>query len=445
MKLNRKIKNIESKWFEKSTSNYQEINVPINLARNLQLKHNDKVAIKIKSKNSAQTFPARVRYRIKKDGNCFRFQVPKDYQKNLSGRIQIKVIKLQKSTKMNLQNNEIDLARFTADSSNIAGWIDGKSIVIWDKMKYPLIVRRFINALDFAKYLGLYYADGSKTNHYVCCCSTKEIAKLALDTYKKLILNPRYTILLKYKKLNYELDKDIKDRISKYWSGLSTSTSNIEISKYKKTFSEDDKFGMLRFDDSRILSLNLHKWLIKEVLKKGHKNTKILEEFLKGGLLGDGGISTRRKEVFQHIAISSNNQEYYVWEFICKKLGFNYNIKKEKKVDSVYVRFRDYYKSVLLYKNGVFEEYKKRRNKLLNGLKNSVETYIAYQLLKSNFNPISLKGKFGSKTPSFFYVNKGGDLIKNNLVVVKDKNLIATNEGKQFIKDLATLKILEVD
>lgn len=116
-----------------------------------------------------------------------------------------------------------------------------------------------------------------------------------------------------------------------------------------------------RFDDSRILSLNLHKWLIKEVLGLGNRNSKISEEFLKGGLLGDGGVSNRRKEVFQHIAISSNNKEYHVWESICKKLGLNYSIMKYKKVDAVYVRFRDYYNSVQLYKKGLFNEYKKRK------------------------------------------------------------------------------------
>ncbi|MBI3026789.1 hypothetical protein HYY70_01640 [Candidatus Woesearchaeota archaeon] len=65
--------------------------------------------------------------------------------------------------------------------------------------------------------------------------------------------------------------------------------------------------------------------------------------------------------------------------------------------------------------------------------------------MKSNFNPIALSGKFGSKTPSFFYANKGGDLVKNNLVLVKDKAVIPTEKGKEFIKELIDLKILEVD
>ncbi|MBN4049212.1 hypothetical protein JYT91_01200 [archaeon AH-315-M20] len=441
MRLNKKIKNIESKWFEKNISNYQEVYAPIKLARNLNLKHDDKIAVKIKTNNSVYIFPARIRYRIKKDGNCFRFQVPVDIQGYLSGRIQIKIIKLYKPSQINLKEDEIDLADF----SNVAEWIDNKSLVLWDNMKHPLIVSRIVNALDFAKYLGLYYADGGKTSHYSCCCSTKDMSKLVLNYYKKIIRNPRYTIFIVYKKLSKELDQEIIERIVDHWSKLvDISPSDVKLNGYKKTSQHSTKYGILRIDDSRLLTLDIHKWLTKEVLKLGNKNTKILEEFLKGGLLGDGLVSTRRKEAFQYIAISSNSKEYCVWEYICKKLGLDYNIKMDNKADAVYVRFRDYYNSVQLYKNGVFAEYQKRRKKLLKGLKNSVETYIAQQLLRSNFNPIPIKGKFGSVTPSFFYVNKGGDLIKNNLISLENNNVTITNRGKQFIKDLIDLKILEV-
>jgi|TARA_Y100000310_G_C20703661_1_gene832431 hypothetical protein len=446
MKLNNKIKNKESQWFEKNTSNYQEVYIPIEIAKNLELRHYDKIAVEIVDKNSKYIFPARVRYRVKKDGNCFRFQIPKDSQEFLSRKVLVKVTKLEKPSKIILRKNEIDVSKACSDSSNIAAWIDGDSIVLWDNMKYPLIVSRVVNALDFAKYLGLYYADGGKSNHYNCNSSTKEIAKLVLNCYHNFIKNSRYTTFIAYRKLNGELDKDVSRRIKKHWFKLTKiSSSNIKLTGYKKTFKSSTKYGIFRIDDSRLLALNLHKWLIKETLKLGNDNHKILEEFLKGGLIGDGGVSNRRKEAFQHIKIASNSKEYKVWESICRRLGLKYDIKKEEKTDGVYVRFREYYESVQLYKNGIFNEYTKRRNKLLIGLRNSVETYIAKQFLKSNFQPIPIKGKFGSRTPSFFYVNKGGDLVKNNLIFVNNKTVTITDKGKNFVKDLINLEILEDD
>ncbi|MBI3026790.1 hypothetical protein HYY70_01645 [Candidatus Woesearchaeota archaeon] len=49
MKLTNKLKNLENEWFDKNTSNYQEIYVPIEVAKRLQLKHDDKIAAEIKS------------------------------------------------------------------------------------------------------------------------------------------------------------------------------------------------------------------------------------------------------------------------------------------------------------------------------------------------------------------------------------------------------------
>ena len=70
-------------------------------------------------------------------------------------KIFIRIFKLKKPNQIILQSTEIDLAKFPVDSPNIAKWIDRESIVIWDKMKYPLIVKRIVDALDLAKLLGV--------------------------------------------------------------------------------------------------------------------------------------------------------------------------------------------------------------------------------------------------------------------------------------------------
>jgi hypothetical protein len=131
---------------------------------------------------------------------------------------------------------------------------------------------------------------------------------------------------------------------------------------------------IIKKDDSRILSLKLHLWLIEELLKNGTVNRKLLEEFLMGGALGDGGISNRRKEVFQHIFISSNMQEYKIWEKVCTALKIPYRLRTIPKRNSAYLIISNYYVVSDLLHKGLFGEYAKRRIKLIAGLKNRIET-----------------------------------------------------------------------
>ena len=245
--------------------------------------------------------------------------------------------------------------------------------MLWDNTKHPLIVRRSIEAKKIAKYLGLYYADGGKSSHYSCICSTKDITKIMSLGYHNIIANPKYTSSICYRKFYHEDNKIIEKRIKSYWRDIHKDIS-VNIHGLKLTNLWSNEYGEYRMDDSRSLALKIHLWLTEELLKKGNINKSLLEDFFMGGALGDGGVSNRRKEAFQHILISSNKQEYHVWENICINLKIPYQIKVVPNRNSAYIIISNYYVVYDLLTKGLFKEYTKRRIKLIAGLKNRIET-----------------------------------------------------------------------
>ena len=366
----------ESEWFQKNIAVQEEIYVPINIAKKIEL-GDTFVAVIIKKDKSNIVFPARCRHRIKKDGNSFRINIPSEHRSTIQGQVLIKIIPLYAPSEIIVEGTEIDLSKFS--DAKITEWIDEEFIVLWDNTKHPLIVKRKVDGIQIAKYLGLYYAEGGKSSHYSCTASTKDITKLMLSSYDLIISNKKYSAVICYRKLVHENEQIAKERIKEYWKDMDQNIA-INIHGDKTTNLWSGEFGEYRIDDSRILSLRLHLWLIDEILRIGENSRNILEQFLIGGALGDGGVSNRRKESFQHLFISSNKKEYKVWEKVCTLLQIPYKLRLLQDKNSAYILVYNYFAVFDLYTKGLFTEYPKRRKKLAIGLKNRVETKKIHQI-----------------------------------------------------------------
>lgn len=460
MEFNKIIKNLESEWFKKNTNkSTNQIYVPQIIFNKLDLKHNDTIAVEVKSKNFHETFPVRVNKITTKSGVSFSFYLPyKKYKLIQNDNLIVRIIKLKEVNEYTIKLNT-HLIFIKPDQFILTEWINQNQIVIWEKptgypTSRPIITGKVLDINhDILSYLGLYMADGNTIGYYKLFTSTKDIFNLAIKGYSGLIFNPVFDINIGYDKFNKDmcLNSVITKEIKAYWGDVVPNIHfvNISISTRRQNAKKRSKshvpFGSVYIKDNRTLSRVLHTFLINSILIKFKDNKEVLTSFFIGAALGDFYPSIRnRNEAFNWLEIATNKKEVPIWKDICKTLGFSCE-EKIREGNRVLLCIHGYFNNIVLLKKGLFNEYTKRRNRMIDGLKNRVETYILQRFLKSNVKVIKWEGEFLIKTNSFFIVNKGVDLVGNGLVEFDRKNVLLTNEGVKFIEDLVELKILEDD
>ena len=460
MKIKNKLKNLESEWFEKSTSKYlNHVYIPQTIFKELNLKHNDAVAVELKSNNFYLDFPARVGKRITNSGNSFSFCIPYHrYKDIINDKISVKITKLKKINNYTIELNENSIF-IKPEQFILTEWLNKNQVVIWQKptgypTSRPIITAKVLELnSDMLSYLGLYMADGNTTGYYKLFTSTKDIFNLAVKGYNNIILNPVFDLNIGYDKFNKDIrsNSTIINEIKAYLGNVIPNINSVNISintrrqNAKKRSNSHVPFGSVYIKDNRTLSRVLHHFLINCILIKFKDTKEVLTSFFIGAALGDFYPSIRnRNQSFNWLEIATNKKEVSIWKDVCKTLGFNCK-EKIREGNRVMLCIHGYFNNVILLKKGLFNEYEKRRSRMIHGLKNRVETYIFQRFLKSNNNVIRWEGDFLIKTNSFFIVNKGVDLVRNGLIEFDRKNVLLTNEGTKFIEDLVKLKILEDD
>ncbi len=443
---------MKSKWFEKKLVNGM-IYIPKNIIDKLKLKGNDKIAVTVIQNNIKITFPARIsQYFLE---YCS-FRIFKLYEKFLKNN-EISRIRVEKLyTLQNKPNtyDDIDLRRFNKylNKSSISNWNDPNKVVLWHEQVgkkgrplEPIVINRKIVMTDeLAKYLGLYFAEGNNTEHYRIYASTKELSQLVIKNYESIIKDPRLTLIVNLTRSANDLrsDDEIENSLINYWKDLiyPYKIKNIEFIKPKSEFSGPEErleFGTLMISDTRIFVRYLHQWLIKEILVK--RNIRNLRKFFEGAACGDISVGIdSRSNGFSYFEIATNKLESKIWEKICKFLKLKYRIYYRSGKSAV-IQIRGYVDCIKFLKSGIYNEYPKRRSKLIYGIKNRIETYLLQTLWNSHNHSIKINGCFGVKIGALL-AHKGGDLTKNKLIKINNKMVLLTEVGKKFTKELIIMR-----
>jgi len=427
----------------------------------LKIKKYDKVAVIIKKKNSF-IFPAIIGSYITNSGRTFSVNIPNEIRRQLQKEeYKIKIIKLDKINTTKKDNNTINIVDITKiyKTMTATNWIYKNQIVLWNKGEkdrnyFPIITKDKIKIKEeLLIYLGLYFADGTKSEKaaYNLSVSTKEMFNLTVNNYKLLIKNSSLNYGIQYDNSNANKLKkeEIFDKVTKYWKKILSKNKikrvNIKTSRPNASYvsNNHNEFGGLRFWDGRKIVLWLHKWLINKIIHSDNK--KYLLQFLKGGFLGDGYPSMRpRSKAFNWLEIASNKQESWVWKKVCNSLDIKFIAVPKKKDNGEILKIHGYLNAVNLLNAGLFKQYEKRRKRLINGLSNRIETYLFNLFLMHNKKEINLTIRDIKKTSSYIYPKKGAELASKNLIEFNKENLKLTNKGETFLNLLLDNKIVNL-
>lgn len=460
MKFNKKTKNSESKWFEKNTNkSTNHVYVPQDIFEKLDLKHNSEISLEIKSNSQYITVPVRVYKKTTSTGISFSLDIPHNVYKDIqNSRFFVRITKLGKINTYSVKFKD-DAIKIKNNQLIMTEWVNDNQIVVWQKptgypTPRPIITNKFLKLdYDILAYLGLYMADGNSKGYYKLFTSTKDIFDLVTKYYNKIILNPTFDTVIGYDKFNKDMrsNSTIVEEIKTHWKSVIPNIDSTKITintrrrNAKRRSKSHVEFGSVFIKDNRMLSRIFHTFLINSILNKFKDNKEVLTYFFIGAALGDFYPSIRnRNESFNWLEIATNKQEVSVWKNICETLGYKYE-EKIREGNRVLLCVYGYTNNIDLLKKGLFLQYKKRRDRMIKGLKNRVETHIFDKFRKSNDKAIEWKGEFLVKTNSFFIVNKGLDLVNNNLIKFDSNVVSITKKGSDFINDLIELNILEVD
>jgi len=460
MKFNKKIKNLESEWFEKIIRKTTScVYLPVEISTTFTIKKNDKFAVFLKKEEFNMVFPSRVSIRKINNEYYYGLRIPFEYFESIgkNKKYMVKILKLDKINndyitkfKGNFINMPSLILRNTSDFS-VTKWINKNEIIIWHenirkegRPQIPLILPKTVSLnSELAKYLGLYFADGHKTQYFRVYTPSTELANFVLATYKNLIRNSNLTLNVLFTRLNSDKRNNevIINYLNDYWEEF-VNKKSIRIlpnnTKLPEKISKHSKVGILKIQDSRLLPLLIHKLLIEQTCNLMPQNKELALKFFEGAADGDVYVFDTPNHSFRYFQIATNENEVKVWRKLCKILNLKcFEYKRDG--TSIVMHVGDYYNACLMFSSGIFENYNKRRVRLFNSLKNRIETKI--------FKHLAGKGHtdFAPKFSRYFGINKNTDLIKYKLITINNNKIMLTNNGTNFLDILTKTSILEED
>ncbi|MBS3066112.1 hypothetical protein J4229_03655 [Candidatus Pacearchaeota archaeon] len=218
---------------------------------------------------------------------------------------------------------------------------------------------------DLAWLIGFYLAEGTKTKGYIGVANNElNLITKSLDLFEKSfgINKNSWTIWIK---TNRRDDKG-KEFVRQKWS---------------KKIRQNFKIGYARFAyresiEIRINSVKLSAFLnniLKQYPERILKNKELTLNFLKGYIIGDGGITLRQKQI-HNISITVKEKEYR--DYLIKALKLLYgkepNIRKTKGAYELYYCHVNMISKIIL--DGLFDDLDRQKKKLINGYKNKIYT-----------------------------------------------------------------------
>lgn len=459
MKYNKKIKNSESEWFEKlirKTTNC--VYLPVEISTTFTIKKNDKFAVFLKKEEFNMIFPSRVSIRRINNEYYYGLHIPFEYFETIDKgrRYMVKILKLDKINNYNpeFKGNFINIPNLILRNTNdfsVTNWINKKEIVIWHenirkegRPQVPLIIPKAVGLdSELAKYLGLYFADGHKTQYFRVYASSKKLANSILPVYRNLIRNGNLTLNVLFTKLKSDKrnNEAIINYLNNYWKEF-VNKKSIKIlpnkTKLPEKVSKHSEVGILKIQDSRLLPLLIHKLLIEQICNLMPQNKELALKFFEGAADGDVYVFDTPNHSFRYFQIATNETEVKVWRKLCKILNLK-SFEYKRDGTAIVMHVGDYYNACLMFSSGIFENYDKRRVRLFNSLRNRIETKI--------FKRLARKGctDFSPKFSRYFGINKNSDLIKYKLITISDNKIILTNSGTNFLSTLTKTNILEED
>ena len=235
---------------------------------------------------------------------------------------------------------------------------------------------------NLAWLVGFYLAEGSKTRDYIGV-SNNELCLInkSLRLFKKVlgIDKTSWTIWIKTNKRRHK-EKEI---LRKKWS--QKIKQEVRISYGKFAFNENIEIRI----NSRKLSSFLNN-ILKKYPKKILQDRELTLNFLKGYIIGDGGITLRQKQI-HYVGITVKELEYR--NYLIKALELLYhktpNIRMTKKSYELYYCHVSIITKIII--DGLFDDLDRQRNKLIKGYENKQYTRarIKYwaQIYKKSLNP----------------------------------------------------------
>lgn len=292
-------------------------------------------------------------------------------------------------------------------------FIDDSSAIIFRGNKMPVIVDTKINLVDFASYLGAYFADGTKKgNSWAICISTFKQAKYYLKMHNLLVKDSKPEFTISYTNVYNINENQLKRRLAKIWG----KEIGIKVDKFRirepsgKLISKWNKYGTLVVREHRQILLDIYNTLLDSLLREilSKKDKKLALDFLCGVMEGDGSASSQQPGC---VTIWTNKEDVSVLENILKVLEIKYNVgKKGKNGYFLNIGALEILRNLHFLKDKIFALYLKRRKILFERLK----TVGATKFLVGNHEPTNwVKAwlrKNGFTDKNYKIIRKGAEL-----------------------------------
>lgn len=335
--------------------------LPLDLIKDLRIKNNDIVNLKIVEEGTTICKKCLVHYRCKNDAKeyfCWtNVKSPTSFVSDVT-----KLKKLSKSEIPSLLRDWLKNKECVSSSAVIS---------VLTKHKVSIEINPKLNLSELAYFLGAYFADGTKKgNSWAICASCIEQANYYYAMHNRIIKSPNlnYYISLTTNKPSYRLKKLI---LKKWQNNLGFKLDEVPVRLHKSHVSKApnrNKYGTLVFREYKVLVLELYNFLLKKLIERiirGDKNLGI--DFLCGVLEGDGSLNAK-KRAHLHIATNTIDMKilHKVFEATLLKASFIYENNNR-----CYIRIGalEILKNFEKLKGRLFTYYPKRRKILFDRLK----------------------------------------------------------------------------
>ncbi len=294
-------------------------------------------------------------------------------------------------------------------------FLNRENALVFDGHSKPIIFNSKIILRDMSRYLGAYFADGTKKgNSWAICASTPQQANYYYSMHRLIFPESMPCYNISFTDIEKREPKRLSELLLKKWrSNVKFDLSNCKcriISSSSVLPKKLNELGTLVLKENRGVMLKVYAKLLTKILEES--NPSMALDFILGVLEGDGTVNAKKRG---HIQIITNEDDYKKIATMLKKAKINYSFIYEKPKNKYYFRIGslELLRHFFDIREKIFQYYPKRRKSFVARFfsTGAVKYLIGGQSYASSWVKTELK-KFGFLNKNYLLTAKGSNLKK---------------------------------